>query len=292
MTRKNLFRLLFPVSSHKLFLDPLETRRLKRATRRPQRLKFESLEARRLLAVGQGFNLNAADLAFIVDQTKIAEAHAASATVSNACGTLIGTGEFQIPAAPNAVLQPLGLRTIDGTCNNLVSGQEDFGSADRPFSRLTTPYYREAEDLTFDPDGPGGQEIGDPTSYAQKTGVVQDSQPRLISNLIVDQTGLAKGLAPVHDAMSDREQLAAIAEHIDDSVEGRGVVGQLARGDVLSERSLIIPLAVHEAAPRITDALGGASCEQGPLRHVEELVLERGASGVENQDSHESLSVD
>ncbi len=188
MKRKNLFQSLFLIPTHKHFLEPLETRRLKRSARRPRRHKFESLEDRRLLAVGQGFNLNAADLAFIVDQTKIAEAHAASATVSNACGTLIGTGEFQIPAAPNAVLQPLGLRTIDGTCNNLVSGQEDFGSADRPFSRLTTPYYRDAENLTFDPDGPGGQEIGDPTSYAQTSGVVQDSQPRLISNLIVDQT--------------------------------------------------------------------------------------------------------
>ena len=118
-------------------------------------LPWEALGTPVIGSIGQGFNLNAADLAFILDQIKIAETHAASATVSNPCGTLIGTGPFQIPAAPNAELQPLGLRTVDGTCNNLVPGQEHFGAADQPFTRLTTPVFRDAENLTFDFDGPG-----------------------------------------------------------------------------------------------------------------------------------------
>ena len=48
-------------------------------------------------AVGQGFNLNLSDVRFILKQIKIAEAHAASATPANPCGTLLGTGPNQIP---------------------------------------------------------------------------------------------------------------------------------------------------------------------------------------------------
>src|SRR4029434_2346299 len=56
------------------------------------------------------------------------------------------------------------------------------------FPRLTTPVFRPAENVAFDPDGPGGQTVGQPTSYTQTSGTVIDSQPRTISNLIVDQT--------------------------------------------------------------------------------------------------------
>jgi hypothetical protein len=48
--------------------------------------------------------------------------------------------------------------------------------------------FRPAESMSFDPDGPGPQAVGNPTSYAQTSGFVFDSQPRTISNLIVDQT--------------------------------------------------------------------------------------------------------
>jgi hypothetical protein len=77
------------------------------------------------------------------------------------------------------------LRTVDGSCNNLFAGRETFAAADVPFPRLATPVFRDAEpnDGTFGPD------TGD-TSYKQKLAgnVVVDSQPRVISNLIVDQT--------------------------------------------------------------------------------------------------------
>ena len=68
---------------------------------------------------------------------------------------------------------PFGLRTVDGSFNNLVEGQENFGAADELFPRLTDPFFRDAE-------------AG--TSYDQTSGLVIDSQPRTISNLIVDQT--------------------------------------------------------------------------------------------------------
>ncbi len=79
---------------------------------------------------------------------------------------------------------PFGLRTVDGSDNNLInfgnpqpglntSDQTHFGAADQVFPRLTDPVFHTAQDGT---------------SYAQTNGLVIDSQPRTISNLIVDQT--------------------------------------------------------------------------------------------------------
>ena len=90
---------------------------------------------------GQGFTLNAGDMRFILKQIKIAENHA---TKEDAQGNdvpgqpLMGTGPNQI-ASP---LLPYGLRTVDGTENNLVEGQNDFGSASRVFPRLSDPEWR------------------------------------------------------------------------------------------------------------------------------------------------------
>ena len=112
--------------------------------------------------VGQGFPLDAGDLRFIYEQILVAQDHAAG-------GTLLGPGPNQV-ADPQL---PRGLRTVDGSFNNLVPDQEFFGKADRQFPRLTQPVFRPAE-------------AG--TTYAQKSGNVIDSQPRLISNLIVDQS--------------------------------------------------------------------------------------------------------
>ena len=129
--------------------------------------------------VGQGFTVTASDLSFILAQIKIAENHAGLATPSDPCAGLLGTG-------PNQIQSPLignGLRTVDGSCNNLQPGQETFGAADQTFPRLTTADFRSAETNPpmFGPPGPV-------TSYSQTSGSVFDTQPRLISNLIVDQT--------------------------------------------------------------------------------------------------------
>ncbi|WP_309124748.1 peroxidase family protein, partial [Arthrobacter sp.] len=127
---------------------------------------------------GQGFTVNAADLAFILKQIKIAEAHVANTTSDTGpCGAMLGTGPDQL-ASP---LVSQGLRTVDGSCNNLVAGQENFGAADEVFPRLTSKTFRPAEAGSL-----GGPPA--PTSYEQKSGNVFDSQPRIISNLIVDQT--------------------------------------------------------------------------------------------------------
>ncbi len=134
--------------------------------------------------VGQGFNLNASDLQFVLKQIKIAEQHAATATPANPCGTLLGSGPNQIPNSTGQGVEiPWGLRTVDGTCNNLVAGQTGFASADKTFPRLVAPIFSAAE-----PTPAGFGPTGQPTSYTQTKGNVFDSQPRIISNLIVDQT--------------------------------------------------------------------------------------------------------
>src|SRR4051794_38000131 len=134
--------------------------------------------------VGSGFTVTPGDLAFILKQIKIAEHHAATATPANPCGTLIGPGPDQIPDA----LTSYGLRTVDGSCNNLLPGREKFAAADVPFPRLAgSPVFRTAEGAPAGFFGAGSPAIPS-SSYAQKKGFVFDSQPRLISNLIVDQT--------------------------------------------------------------------------------------------------------
>src|SRR5215213_5787242 len=121
-----------------------------------------------------GFVLNAGDLRFIYHQIEIAQAHAAG-------GQLLGLGPNQVAE----VRLPFGLRTVDGSFNHLDTGRTRDGSADRVFPRLTTRLHRPAE--PFDPDG-DGPAPSVPTSYMQKKGIVADSQPRIISNLIADQT--------------------------------------------------------------------------------------------------------
>ncbi|MDQ1735340.1 MAG: hypothetical protein QOH56_1591 [Pseudonocardiales bacterium] len=129
---------------------------------------------------GQGFTLNASDLKFILKQIKIAEANAVK---ENGPGTpLFGTGPNQI-ASP---LLPYGLRTVDGSYNNGQPNQSTFGAADQVMPRRSTPIFKVAESSLVPGIGP----VGPPgnTSYAQTKGSVVDSHPRVVSNLIVDQT--------------------------------------------------------------------------------------------------------
>ncbi|MBP6012568.1 MAG: heme peroxidase [Alphaproteobacteria bacterium] len=104
---------------------------------------------------GVGIKLVRSDLDFILDQIRIAEAHA--------------RGEDLYSLLPNQRM-PLGLRTVDGTFNNL--SHPEFGAADNPFPRATDPHFQ-----------PG--QFG--TNYGSNASVM-DSTPRTISNLLVDQT--------------------------------------------------------------------------------------------------------
>ncbi len=142
--------------------------------------------------IGAGFVLEESDLQFILEQVLIGEQHALTATAGDPCGTLIGPGPNQIPASPNAEQLPLGIRTVNGICNNLATGQLSYGAADEAFIRLTAPHFRTADTVTvppaFDFNGAAFPNLGDVTSYSQTTGWVEDAEPRMISNLIANQT--------------------------------------------------------------------------------------------------------
>lgn len=133
--------------------------------------------------VGNGFVVTPGDLAFILKQIKIAERHATTLTASNPCGTLVNKPGDGIPDTEQVpdILTSYGLRTVDGSCNNLKDASTaNFAAADQVFPRLTTPVWRAAE------AAPPGFPPSTPTY--QGTGNVVDSQPRTVSNLIVDQT--------------------------------------------------------------------------------------------------------
>lgn len=85
---------------------------------------------------------------------------------------------------------PFGLRTVNGTGNSVMSDRYDYGAADRIFPRLTTSEFREAENGT---------------SYEQvlRDSRVMDSEPRIISNLIVDQNAETNPAARAADGNGD-----------------------------------------------------------------------------------------
>ena len=104
------------------------------------------------------------DMNFILDQIKFAERHAA--------------GEELADILPNLSI-PWGLRTVDGSYNNLIPGQESFGQADRDFDNAATRVFPDAQNSMFPPGGP--------TTYLSADNVT-DSTPRIISHLITNQS--------------------------------------------------------------------------------------------------------
>jgi Ca2+-binding RTX toxin-like protein len=143
--------------------------------------------------VGAGLVLDAGDLRFIFRQIQISQIHSAAATASNQCATLVS----QIVD----IRLPFGLRTVDGSCNHLESDKTEFGASDNLFPRMTTQQFRAGQNHVADFDGPGPVVVGQPSSYLSN-GSVTDARPRIISNLIVDQTttnpaaAAAAGAAP------------------------------------------------------------------------------------------------
>ncbi len=134
------------------------------------------------------FNVNVHDLQYILKQIKIAEDHAGGKTLLQAIMDAYGT------TAANAAQLPAGLRTVDGSLNSLVAGQENFGAADTLFPRLTDPVFQTVDGPGIDFNGDGIVDVGNhnygDASAAAGTQIrsVADSDPRVISNLIVDMS--------------------------------------------------------------------------------------------------------
>ena len=111
------------------------------------------------------------DLEFILQQIIIAEQHAAGGDLAELVGH---------------PLLPYGLRTVDGSYNNIVPGRETWGASGQPFPVLSgTPQY--GDDQDGDTIGLGPTTTVTNTDYGQ-SGDVVDADPRIISNLIADQT--------------------------------------------------------------------------------------------------------
>src|SRR3954447_23248883 len=123
--------------------------------------------------VGNGFVVTPGDLAFILKQIKIAERHSTTLDPTHPCSTLVNQPGDGIPDAEQVpdILTSYGLRTVDGSCNNLKDATTaNFAASDQVFPRLTTPVWRTAE------AAPPGFPPSTPTY--QGTGNVVDSQPR------------------------------------------------------------------------------------------------------------------
>ncbi len=154
--------------------------------------------------------LNLADLEFILRQIKISEGNSTAHTGESALelteiyvdldGNVVPAGT---PGAALAIPDPhvpFGLRTVDGTYNNLVAGREQWGAADNAMPRLLDPNFINDADGDEMPLGPPGGPLvtntdygvigapSDPTVNGGHTGNVADADPRIISNLIVDMT--------------------------------------------------------------------------------------------------------
>ncbi|THV10288.1 peroxidase family protein, partial [Rhizobium rhizophilum] len=146
--------------------------------------------------------VNQHDLEFILRQIKIAEANSIAHSGTNASaltniwidelGNVVPQGTTGATLAISAEHVPYGLRTVDGSYNNLGEGRENWGAADQPFERLLEQGWRVETDDTitlvtgFGQTGPTFTTLGNST-YSP-TGAVVDADPRLISNLVVDQT--------------------------------------------------------------------------------------------------------
>ena len=149
------------------------------------------------------------DLDFILQQIRIAEDHTAAGGTREALVALVGDTQ-----------QPLGIRTVNGTFNNLLPGQTNFGSVDQPFDTLVTPQHLpgyepgvgalgnvggvvqrlDANGLPMFMDALGNQvPIGTPGAIPVMM-VGGDSTPRTISNLIADMTSNNPAATAAYDA--------------------------------------------------------------------------------------------
>ncbi len=223
---------------------------------------------------GQDFNVTVGDLEFILKQIDISEAHAEDVvTEDEDSSPLCKRGKtFNVeeqthydvdgdPCVGDPKL-PFGLRTVDGRWNNLLPGQDGYGAGLQNFPRMLEPEFQDADPI---PRGAPGGPAGTPTSYKSKNGsFVYDSEPRTISNLIVDQT---------------TSNPAAVA--VKDRVEGARVlpgtpISRIAGSTLYNTSAAIsrnnfqpgVPVAYIARGDRFSDALAGgpaAKAGGGPL---------------------------
>ncbi len=156
--------------------------------------------------LGAGFTITVSDLQFILQQIRIADSHraieATSPAVTPSTNVLslgrpltdfTAAGTTTIAAATTQVASPLlpeGLRQVDGRNNNLTangfSSWIGFGYIS-PIPTVAKSAWG-AADTDFPRTVPASFRTVNGKSYSDRTGDVTDAAPRVISNLISDQS--------------------------------------------------------------------------------------------------------
>lgn len=242
------------------------------------------------------FKVNLNDLKKILEQIRISETHAASAHDPNA------------PAVPLAdlvthPLAPEGLRTVTGIYNNLLPGQELTGAADNVMPRLVQPLFNPAEIQPAGFFGPGSPAGTSPTSYAQTSGNVFDSEPRTISNLIVDQTagnpaalvtalilagsadpyGDAQQIIAARQALANGPAAAAAAQAAEDAAAATAAASAATASAAATTASNLQAIADADAAAAVqaqADADAAAQAEADALAALTALQSQAGSNSA------------
>ena len=213
--------------------------------------------------MSSSFNVNQADLAHILKQIQIAELQALmpGMTVSQAIQQIYNlTGPN---AERDAALLPFGLRTVDGSQNNLLAGQSQFGAADTLFPRLLTPkFLNDTDGDSIDLNGPAPGGVLNNGNYGLIGANVVDADPRTISNLIVEQTS------------ANRAAIIAALKSI-------GTTNTAANHNAANVAADAIESAFHA----VLNAHGASAAVTAAQNNVNNATLAQGAAAAANADA-------
>ncbi len=139
------------------------------------------------------FTLQVSDIHWLNSQTLIAEQHTAAldafALANGRPATNQESANILLQLVGGNPAAAAGIRTIDGTLNNLPPGNPNFSSTGQSFPRLTAPVTPTGDLL-----GTGGFAGVTNTVYTPGA-TVADAQPRFISNVVSTQTTSNQPLA-------------------------------------------------------------------------------------------------
>ena len=249
-------------------------------------------------------HLNQHDLTFILKQIKIAEAHSNGTPITeirlDAQGNPITdrawyTNPLTFDAAaaravPDAKT-PFGLRTVDGSYNNLLEGRELWGAADQPMPRYLDPNYIDGGAETPFSLGPGplgpvtNTDYGvDGTSTFPGTGLngghtgnVVDTDPRVISNLVADMS--ANNPAALYAALVFAESADPYAD-LAELMAARVTQAQAAAMAVTAQTAFDAAMTVLNAATTAYAANADPAAVAGLIDAIQDAATGVAESGL------------
>ncbi|MCU4651202.1 M10 family metallopeptidase C-terminal domain-containing protein [Roseibacterium sp. SDUM158016] len=167
--------------------------------------------------------------------------------------------------------------------NNLTEGRDTWGSADQVMPRLLDSTYLTQPEAAHLADPNPRAPLAGPTSYSQTAGSVYDAEPRIISNLIADQTlgnPAAVAAALAHSGLTGQAMLAtanAIVQAHQRSLDLQATAGNVDGALALQRQQL--QAAVETAQAAFNEAQSAA----------EGLVAEKGAADQAVADARTAL---